>query len=172
MNESVKFIFKTLLKVPVFILVAYAIFNLFAFSFSYFKIMGFSYVAMQTAVENNYFPQTEYNTLTAYLNGLETAMLENATLTIDTGNGGNERVQYGSEITVTVSAHYRFIWPLMPNEQRSTGVAASGMNDQNIGNALTDDQLKQIRHDRENNPQNNIWISYTVPGLKYYPDLM
>ena len=93
MNESVKFIFKTLLKVPVFILVAYAIFNLFAFSFSYFKIMGFSYVAMQTAVENNYFPQTEYNTLTTYLNGLETAMLENATLTIDTGNGGNERVQ-------------------------------------------------------------------------------
>ena len=60
----------------------------------------------------------------------------------------------------------------MPNEQRSTGVAASGMNDQNIGNALTDDQLNQIRQDRENNPQNNIWISYTVPGLKYYPDLM
>lgn len=172
MNESVKFIFKTLLKVPVFILVAYAIFNLFAFSFSYFKIMGFSYVAMQTAVENNYFPQTEYNTLTAYLNGLETAMLENATLTIDTGNGGNERVQYGSEITVTVSAHYRFIWPLMPNEQRSTGVAAEGMDGQNTGEQLTAAQLDQMREEIADNPQNNIWISYTVPGLKYYPDLM
>ena len=172
MNESVKFMFKTLLKVPVFILVAYAIFNLFAFSFSYFKIMGFSYVAMQTAVENNYFPQTEYNTLTAYLNGLETAMLENATLTIDTGNGGNERVQYGSEITVTVSAHYRFIWPLMPNEQRSTGVAAEGMDGQNTGEQLTAAQLDQMREEIADNPQNNIWISYTVPGLKYYPDLM
>ena len=172
MNESVKFIFKTLLKVPVFILVAYAIFNLFAFSFSYFKIMGFSYVAMQTAVENNYFPQTEYNTLTAYLNGLETAMLENATLTIDTGNGGNERVQYGSEITVTVSAHYRFIWPLMPNEQRSTGVAAEGMDGQNTGEQLTAAQLDQMREEIADNPQNNSWISYTVPGLKYYPDLM
>ena len=172
MNESVKFIFKTLLKVPVFILVAYAIFNLFAFSFSYFKIMGFSYVAMQTAVENNYFPQTEYNTLTTYLNGLETAMLENATLTIDTGNGGNERVQYGSEITVTVSAHYRFIWPLMPIEQRSTGVAAEGMDGQNTGEQLTAAQLDQMREEIADNPQNNIWISYTVPGLKYYPDLM
>lgn len=172
MNESVKFIFKTLLKVPVFILVAYAIFNLFAFSFSYFKIMGFSYVAMQTAVENNYFPQTELDTLTAYLDGLETAMLENATLTIDTGNGGNERVQYGSEITVTVSAHYRFIWPLMPNEQRSTGVAAEGMDGQNTGEQLTAAQLDQMREEIADNPQNNIWISYTVPGLKYYPDLM
>ena len=45
MNESVKFIFKTLLKVPVFILVAYAIFNLFAFSFSYFIIHAFPFAA-------------------------------------------------------------------------------------------------------------------------------
>ena len=54
----------------------------------------------------------------------------------------------------------------------SRGQLASGMNSQDIGEALTEDQLDQIRQDRENNPQNNIWISYTVPGLKYYPDLM
>ena len=170
MSDSVKFIFKTLLKVPVIILVAYGIFNLFAFSFSYFKIMGFSYVAMQTAVENNYIPATEMGTLQGYLNGLETYMLEDATLVVDTGGNRNKKVQYGTPITVTVSAHYRFIWPLMPYEQR-TGAAATGMNGQDIGVELTDDQLDQARMDYEGNQQNNIHISYTVPGLKYYPDL-
>ena len=170
MNDSVKFIFKTLIKVPVIILVMYAIFNLFAFSFSYFKIMGFSYVAMQTAVENNYIPDTEMGTLQSYLNGLETYMLEDATLTVDTGGGVNKKVQYGTPITVTVEAHYRFIWPLMPAEQR-TGAAAMGMDGQNIGSALSNDQLEDARMEYENNPQNNIHISYTVPGLKYYPDL-
>ena len=75
MSDGVKFIFKTLLKVPIIILVTYAIFNAFAFSLSYFKILGFSYVAMQTAVENNYLPTQELNTLTTYLTDLETEML-------------------------------------------------------------------------------------------------
>lgn len=166
MAENVKFIFKSLIKVPVIILVVYAVFNVFAFSLSYFKILGFSYVAMQTVVENNYIPEQERNTLDTYLNSMETSMLENLTLECSTSN----KVQYGTPVTVTVSAHYRFVWPLMPNEQR-TGAAATGMNDQDIGTELTDSELEALRQSREDNPVNNIVISYTVPGLKYYPDL-
>lgn len=174
MTDGVKFIFKTLIKIPIIICIIYAVFNVFAFSLSYFKILGFSYVAMQTAVENNYIPESESNTLNAYLDSLETYMLEGATLTCDTDTGSasaeNRKVQYGTAIKVTVSAHYKFIWPLMPIEQR-TGQAAEGLYGENTGTALTDQQLEDARKAYENNPQNNITISYTVPGLKYYPDL-
>lgn len=174
MSENVKFIFKTLLKIPIIVLVVYAVFNVFAFSLSYFKILGFSYVAMQTAVENNYIPDEESKTLDTYLRSMETYMLENCTLTCDTditsGSNENKKVQYGTPIKVTVSAHYRFIWPLMPAEQR-TGAAVEGMNGQNTGSELTDDQLEEARQAYENNAKNNIVIEYTVPGLKYYPDL-
>lgn len=46
------------------------------------------------------------------------------------------------------------------------------MDGQNTGEQLTAAQLDQMREEIADNPQNNIWISYTVPGLKYYPDLM
>ena len=171
MADNVKFIFKTLLKVPIIIFVIYAVFNVFAFSLSYFKILGFSYVAMQTAVENSYIPEQEMNTLENYLFSLQTEMLDSATLLVDTGGGTNTKVQYGTPITVTVSAHYRFIWPLMPHEQKSNGVVAEGMNGQTAGRQLTDAELDQKREEIAANPNNNIVISYTVPGLKYYPDL-
>lgn len=67
MSDSVKFIFKTLIKVPVIIMISYAIFNIFAFFFIYFRMLGISYVVMQTAVENNYLPDTELNTMIDYL---------------------------------------------------------------------------------------------------------
>lgn len=67
MSDSVKFIFKTLTKVPIVIMCAYAVFNIFAFFFIYFRMLGVSYVVMQTAVENNYIPTTEGGTLLDYL---------------------------------------------------------------------------------------------------------
>ena len=51
MSDEVKFIFKTLLKVPVIIVVSFLILNIFAFFFIYFKVLGLSYVVMQTAVK-------------------------------------------------------------------------------------------------------------------------
>ena len=54
MSDSVKFIFMTLIKVPCIIFAAFFIFNIFAFFFIYFKVLGFSYVVMQEVVENNY----------------------------------------------------------------------------------------------------------------------
>ena len=190
MTDSVKFIFKTLFKVPIIILVSYAIFNIFAFSYSYFKILGFSYVAMQTAVENNYIPADEMNTLTTYLNSMETGVLTDLSLLCDTdistaNTADNNKTQYGTPITIQVRAHYNFIWPLMPSEQKSNGVAAEGLAGNTVGSDLTDDQLEQLREQYEQNSNSydsskdtfqqndnaNIVITYTVPGLKYYPDL-
>ena len=68
MTDSVKFIFKTLIKVPIFIFVAFLILNIFAIAFIYFKMLGLSYVVMQTAVENNYLPDSEVSMILSYLN--------------------------------------------------------------------------------------------------------
>lgn len=169
MHENVKFIFKTLLKVPVIILVSYLIFNIFAFTFTYFRLMGLSYVVMQTAVENNFIPPDEKQTLTDYLNSLETGIVNNLMIGCDTDitngvdcvnindsstNGDNRKVQYGTSIKVTVSAKYNWIFPLVNTTANQNGGTpnASGL-------------------EYNENFDNNIVISYTVPGLKYYPDL-
>lgn len=66
MADSVKFIFMTLIKVPVIIFVAFFIFNIFAFFFIYFKVLGLSYVVMQEVVENNYMTQSQVNQINTY----------------------------------------------------------------------------------------------------------
>lgn len=170
MQDNVKFIFKTLIKVPVIILITYFIFNIFAFTFTYFRLLGLSYVVMQTAVENNFIPPEEKNTLVDYLNSLETAMVSDLKIGCDTNQGNdseeyglceditdpqysgeNRKVQYGTPITVTVSANYNFIFPLV-NTAQPDGPHADGL----VYNE---------------NKDNNIKITYVVPGLKYYPDL-
>lgn len=170
MNDSVKFIFKTLIKVPVIILVSYFIFNLFAFTFTYFRLMGLSYVVMQTVVENNFIPEDEKQTLTNYINSLETGVVNNLAIgcdtntTNDTANGGpyvnvnapdndNYKVQYGTPITVTVSAKYNWVFPLVNTADDGNGTPhADGL-------------------EYNENFDNNIVITYVIPGLKYYPDL-
>lgn len=189
LEDSVKYIFKTLIKVPVIIAVAYFVFNLFAFTITYFKVLGLSYTAMQVAVENNYIPETEKNTLTAYAADLTNSieMIDNFEIGCDTNLSNdiectnilgpeaateNRREQYGTPMTITVGCHYRVIWPLMPTQQKSNGVAVEGLNNSYAPGAdLTDAQLEALREDIADNPQNNIVITYTVPGLKYYPDL-
>lgn len=193
MTENVKFIFKTLLRVPIIILVSFAVLNIFAFGLSYFKLLGVAYVTMQAAIENNYLPPQEWNTLENYLLAQETSMLDSVTLACITGDealtvdprsvsglsqAGNIRRQYGKPLTIVVGAHYRFVWPLMPSEQTSNGVAAKGYSVQGgydtglyKGRDLSESELRMAREEYEANPDNNIIITYTVPGLKYYPDL-
>lgn len=169
MTDEVKFIFKTLIKVPIIIVITYLIFNIFAFAFTYFKLLGFSYVAMQTAVENNYIPSNEESTLLSYLDSMETGIVTDLKLGCDTNladstmcldlrdtatNSQNKRVQYGNSITVTVSARYMWIWPLMNPSSGEQGDAT----------------LLSANED-EDSMKDNIVIQYTVPGLKYYPDL-
>lgn len=168
MNESVKFIFKTLIKVPIMILVCYTVFNVFMFGMSYFKLLGLSYVTMQTAVENNFVPEEERTTLSNYMAGsLETEILQNVDFT--SGTEFNKQ-QYGEPVTVGVSAHYKFLWPLMPKEQHKDNANVDGMNNEgSYKGDKTDAELEDARN-KYDSSKNNIEITYTVPGLKYYAD--
>lgn len=175
MSDSVKFIFKTLLRVPVIIVASYLVFNIFAFSLTYFRLLGVSYVVMQTAVENNYIPEAENNSLTAYLDSLQTQILEDTALVLeDEENPGippaTERRQYGSEVTVGVTGNYKFIWPLTPRDQTANeGEGFSGLSGNSFSGYANESTLESRRE--ANISDNNITIVYTVPGLKYYPDL-
>ena len=118
----------TLLKVPVYIMVAFFIFNLFAFTFIYFKMLGISYVVQQTAIENNYIPAAEKKTICDYMkdNLANISMVENVGLcygdnsyldvtkadSINPKTGAFQKKQYGSKITCGVTCNYIWIWPL------------------------------------------------------------
>lgn len=189
MESEIKYIFKTLLRVPIFIFASYFIFNLFAFTVTYFRLMSVSQMVMQVAVENNYLPEEELNTLEAYLDGLESDMLQNAKivvgvngdeyLTTDSPQLGTEqdaryKRQYGKEVTCGVSAQYVFIWPLMPKQQISGEF--NGIDGTGFGGYLSESELENMRNsaveDGGSISTNNINLVFTVPGLKYYPDLL
>ncbi len=229
MSDEVKFIFKTLLKVPIIIVVSFLILNLFAFFFVYFKVLGLSYVVMQTAVENNYLPKTEVNTLCNYAYTFEDIpMVTNAAIIVgrdssnnyeytqtavdtsqlisgsDDDSGKNaigdvgtknynyhapdsgdantalHKVQYGKPVTVGVHCGYKLVWPLGYKETID-GVDATGTS-QGVGDGVQGfdgtgvtafkgtAQLENDRADKETLIQFD--ICHTVPGLKYYPDLL
>ena len=182
MSDSVKFIFKTLIKVPCYIMVAYFILNIFAFAHTYFKMLGFSYVVMQTAVENNYLPETEYNQLNSYLSRQGTSFCANPRIVIHDAADGSilpayghpySRRQYGSKVCVGVEYDFRMIWPLMPVS--STEATTAGVDTWNSQAATYDPIGDPNDPDDDMRDRGNGWnhvvIKYTVPGLKYYPDL-
>lgn len=182
MSDGVKFIFKTLLKVPIIIVVSFFIFNMFAFGLTYFKMLGMSYVVMTVAVENNYLPETELNTLNNYLNGIThgadgslIGIIDNAHIITKGSDGYDDatiRRQYGQPVTVGVTCHYRFIWPLTPKEQlQNEDDKFNGYNGSGFSGFASTSELEDRRQAIENNSKNNIKITYTVPGLKYYPDM-
>lgn len=94
MSDSVKFIFMTLIKVPCIIFGAFFIFNIFAFFFIYFKMLGFSYVVMQEVVENNYITQTQINQINAQFSEVDAIPLADNTniiVGISTATDGSGR---------------------------------------------------------------------------------
>lgn len=169
MSDDVKFIFKTLIKVPVIIFESYLIFNLFCFMFIFFKTLGIQYVVMQTVVENNYIPASDLTKLEDYLGDLEQIQFvlpqDNDGNKTEIITDGNVRTQYGNVKEVGVRVVYEFQWPLMPNEQKQSGVAVDGLNPGSSGGSELDDygHTKGIAIP--------IKITYKVPGLQYYPDL-
>jgi len=163
MNDSVKFIFKTLIKVPVIIMVSFIIFNIFSWTISYFKLVGASYTIMQVGMENNYIPPTEEAAINRYLGTLRSGVLSNVQIAGESTY--RTRRQYGDELTVGVSADIKFIWPLMHYEQFNS----SSNPDEAFGSELTASEIQQKRRDKEH--EEDIVITYTVPGLQYYPDL-
>ena len=201
MSDEVKFIFKTLFKVPVIIFVSFFILNIFAFFFIYFKVLGASYVVMQTAVENNYLPRAELNQLVNYVCDWNSIpMVSNAGIVIDKNeryvdasnidtlsyseNDARRRQQYGGTVTCGARADYVLVWPLSYREtmegagydsvaaQTGDNVGVNGWDNSSptFNGFKSEDDLQQMREEK----QTGITISlyYTVPGLKYYPDLL
>jgi len=214
MQDGVKFIFKTLFKVPVFIFASFFVFNVIVFFLTYFKMLGFSYVVMQTAVENNYLPQEELNMLADYAASLNnTAQTNTCVITWyndnevegagnymhtddvkyaydeDTGTYGyiqgnadyasamgdtygdaSKKKQYGRVSKVGCSCEYEIIWPLgyteQMQEERVAGFGGTG------GTLRGQAELEQMREDQQHKVTIPIRIVYSVPGLKYYPDLI
>lgn len=193
MADEVKFIFKTLLKVPAIIFVCYFILNIFAFFFIYFKMLGASYVVMQVAVENNYLPKSELYELWDYVDTMNDIPMVNGTARIIVGqdnsnnyitmnsrsdvngNSSNKsdariRQQYGRTVTCGVQCKYTMVWPLDYKETTQGETGVDGLNGSNFTGFKDNATLAQDRKDKEY--QANIRIVYTVPGLKYYPDML
>lgn len=179
MESTVRKVFAVLGKVPCYIAIGYLLANIVFFAIFYFRALGMSYVVMQTAVENNYIPadeavaiRTSLSTLDSVSDGGQNSGTMNVTVSsryamfIDTSNSipvdelynenvgineygitttsVNRRVQYGRTIKVGIGYCYTAVTPV-PNRSAI---------DYNVKWATTP-----------------IKITYTVPGLKYYPDL-
>lgn len=201
MSDEVKFIFKTLFKVPVIIFVSFFILNIFAFFFIYFKVLGASYVVMQTAVENNYLPTAELNQLINFVsewNDIPMVAYDSAGIVVGIDSTGEDvyvnnkehlpdkvsyadkdarvRQQYGGTVTCGVRAEYKLVWPLDYKETtlNETGVNGLGIeNNENFGEFQGFKDEEELAEDRAKKDGDlTISISYTVPGLKYYPDLL
>lgn len=171
MQDDVKFIFKSLIKVPVIIFEVYFVFNIFCLMFIFFKTLGYSYVVMQTVVENNYVPAQEMQSLdqVALKELRDISFVKSATVVVtepgadpkDVSDSYNERTQYGSVKRCGVQVTYEIQWPLRPDQQTDNGVAVDGL--QGGGGNYT--------HFGPINMGVPITITYKVPGLQYYPDL-
>lgn len=212
MTDGVKFIFKTLLKVPVIIFVSFFVFNILVFFLIYFKMLGFSYIVMQTAVENNYLPNSELESLLAYADRMDaensysqantsiicyfnpndsndptydhrvkTSVTNNvmgdaATCAAfgDSYGDATKRKQYGKVSRIGVYTEYTVIWPLDYRDTTTTGrvagFAPDGSGQADTTSFKSESELEQLRED--NKVTIPIRIVYSVPGLKYYPDLI
>lgn len=63
MSDGVSFIFKTLIKVPVYTVIVYLVFNCFTFGSAYFKMLGASHTIEMMVLEDNYLTDTTRNIL-------------------------------------------------------------------------------------------------------------
>ncbi len=198
MADSVKFIFKTIIKVPCFIAISYLIANLFLFSMFYFKFLGISYSVMQTALENNYLPPTELAALQKSLDGIykfsdgsQSEVIPGARIYIgnDSGSYNNNRKQYGKTMVVGIEYQYKWILPLMPeeygqkpaknlsalaatgNDNKKSGLANEDSDSSSLDNGITTVNTDLKRQEKANKTVQTVHIKYTIPGLQYYSDL-
>lgn len=171
MSDTVKSVFKILIKVPIIIGVVFLVFDVFAFVTSYFRLLSVSYTIQNVVIENNYIPDSEANSINDYLDGLETTMLRD--VRIVNGEVGEEariRHQYGQEITTGVTGQFIWAVPFLPMENTAhTGAltdSTTGPNTYTIYDHTADGDDPVA-----NGVTQTITISFTVPGMAYYPDL-
>lgn len=181
MEDALKFIFKTLIKIPFIIMITYFIANLLLFSLFYFKFTGISYSVMNTAMENNFIPDNEYKIIEKTIKDIEGSSVligkDSAKIVV---NGSNKREQYGTPITVGVEYKYRWLTPLMPWDLGQTpssyGSGSSIIDDStasegNFSSITAEEAKRRIDVLSDRSLTSPIRIVYKVPGLQYYADL-
>lgn len=190
-EDGVKFIFKTLIKIPIIIAISYLIFNLFSFTVAYFRMYSTAQMLNSIVMENNYIPgditdpTTQLGQLQEYIdNNLETRLLRNVEIRVidkDTGNS-NERLQYGHTQEVTLTGEFVWLLPLVniQGEALSDGVEGIGGGGTGALRGDIDTQLQNrgftgdydASQIGDHGAQPNIVFSYEVPCMKYYSDLV
>lgn len=173
---------KPFIKMPLILLVCYSLFNLFGFSYTYFKLLGASYVVMSTVVENNYIPGDEEAQIKAYLNdidGIDSStgvdnieLVSNIKLTPDSEAsviGDSNRTQYGEVKVAGVQGRWNWVFPLYP--EKVAGVKGTTNDRQGYAGIEENPVKAEALRNRGNSDDFNIKIEYHVPGLRYYPDL-
>ena len=63
MSDGVKFVFKTLFKVPVIILAAYLLMNILGLATTFFRVQGVQYGLENVVTENNYISRADLTKL-------------------------------------------------------------------------------------------------------------
>lgn len=178
MTSGVKMIFSTLVKVTAYIIASFLVFNLVAFTISYFRVVGASYSLQQVVMDNNYLTEQDLQSFNTYLSKLDTAYLTNLHVVINTDPSGtqtdrdtfiNEREQYGNVVEVGIAADYNFIMPLMRNQMTQDDGGVNGLNTGRNAVWLSSAELKQKREN--NRAHANIDVINPVVGLQYYSDL-
>lgn len=182
MSDGVKFIFKTLIKVPFIICVSFFIFNIFAFTVSYFRIVGASNTLQQAIMDNNYLVPSDKDTFDTYVNNLSTSCLTDIQLIVDTDGNEyipgnyqwkNEREQYGNVITCGITARFKPIIPLIYTETLEDGkVKGYGSTETGAsGGTKTGAELERLRKEKNEKAEGNITVVTKVVGMQYYSDL-
>lgn len=181
MSDGVKFIFKTLIKVPFIICVSFFIFNIFAFTVSYFRIVGASNTLQQAIMDNNYLVKSDYDTFEGYTEMLKTKCLDNIQIIVDTDGNDypdnyhwkNEREQYGNVITCGITARFKPIIPLIYTETLEDGKVKGYESTETgaSGGTKTGAELERLRKEKNEKAEGNITVVTKVVGMQYYSDL-
>lgn len=172
MSDTVKSIFKTIIAVPIIVCIVTFVFNIFAFTTSYFKLLGMSQVIQNVVIQNNYIPADELSVLEDSMDAMETAVLQNVHL-VNQWNVTTKR-QYGESVECGISARYLVAIPGMPVKNSADGPANQGtsqsqMFDNDPNTIMPDNPTGKTIFDRGIGV--TITIKYTVPGMRYYPDM-
>lgn len=195
-ESSVAGIFKILIKIPIVIVISYLIINVYAFSLSYFRILGASYSLQQIVMENNYLPEREANSFDKYLSSLETGFLTNITAVVYTNTdvtdasgytgrdtdgsilqptsfntviGNNSRQQYGDTAYVGIVSNFRALWPFRYDQLIEEGGVQGYSNSTGIHSTTFKDE-EELKNNRLYSTA-KIDIIHPIIGLQYYSDL-
>lgn len=196
----VKGVFKTLLKVPCYIVIGYLVMNIVLFLGYYIKALGLSYAVMQVAVENNYIPESEDKILTSTMMNIGSDS-QNATVEEEEELNISAVSNFGIYIDTDSSVgSVEELYPDTPVFKPGSRITDTSVNNRKqYGNTITvgvgyvytavlplpksaEKDGEKVYSDKVNGSANvfeynnsivstPVRITYRVPGLKYYPDL-